>query len=244
MSVHPVTDLALSRRLERAEGRSNAAFVAARARLQPESGAAWQEIGEDVRHVRRRRLAAHADVRARPRRRRRRRHARRPRGVLRRPRRRRVPRGQPDGRRHAARAAPGARLSPRGAHHDPAPAARRRRAAGRRAAGGSGAARAPHRRERGRALGRRVGARLGRDARTRRLHARVRHDHRAGRGHRVLPRRVGGHARGHRRDGRARRRRAARRREHAARRGAAGARRARCSARGCATPPPSAATWR
>jgi GNAT superfamily N-acetyltransferase len=46
MTVHPVTDLALSRRLERAEGRSNAAFVAARARLQPHSGATWQEIGE------------------------------------------------------------------------------------------------------------------------------------------------------------------------------------------------------
>jgi len=38
------SDLALSRRLERAEGRSNANFVEARAELNPESGAAWIEV--------------------------------------------------------------------------------------------------------------------------------------------------------------------------------------------------------
>src|SRR5499426_403619 len=38
------SDLALSRRLERAEGRSNAEFVEARAKLFPESGAAWIEV--------------------------------------------------------------------------------------------------------------------------------------------------------------------------------------------------------
>ena len=40
-----VTDLALSRRLERAEARANVAFVEARARCAPEVGAAWREIG-------------------------------------------------------------------------------------------------------------------------------------------------------------------------------------------------------
>src|SRR5499426_1260442 len=38
------SDLALSRRLERAEARSNAEFVEARARLFPESGAEWIEV--------------------------------------------------------------------------------------------------------------------------------------------------------------------------------------------------------
>jgi GNAT superfamily N-acetyltransferase len=38
------SDLALSRRLERAEGESNARFVEARARLFPESGAGWIEM--------------------------------------------------------------------------------------------------------------------------------------------------------------------------------------------------------
>lgn len=37
------SDLDLARRLERAEGRANAEFVEARARLQPESGACWTE---------------------------------------------------------------------------------------------------------------------------------------------------------------------------------------------------------
>jgi hypothetical protein len=37
-------DLALARRLERAEGDANAKFVEARARLFPESGAAWMEV--------------------------------------------------------------------------------------------------------------------------------------------------------------------------------------------------------
>jgi len=40
----PFSDLALSRRLERAEGRSNADFVEARAKLFPESGAEWIEV--------------------------------------------------------------------------------------------------------------------------------------------------------------------------------------------------------
>lgn len=43
---HPVpfSDLSLARRLERAEGRSNADFVETRAELYPESGAEWIEI--------------------------------------------------------------------------------------------------------------------------------------------------------------------------------------------------------
>ena len=40
----PFSDLNLSRRLERAEGRSNAEFVEARAQLYPESGAEWIEV--------------------------------------------------------------------------------------------------------------------------------------------------------------------------------------------------------
>jgi len=40
----PFSDLSLSRRLERAEGRSNADFVEARAKLFPESGARWIEV--------------------------------------------------------------------------------------------------------------------------------------------------------------------------------------------------------
>src|SRR5262247_404389 len=40
----PFSDLTLSRRLERAEARSNADFVEARAKLFPESGAAWIEV--------------------------------------------------------------------------------------------------------------------------------------------------------------------------------------------------------
>src|SRR5215813_15034640 len=38
------SDLSLSRRLERAEGRGNADFVEARAKLFPESGAQWVEV--------------------------------------------------------------------------------------------------------------------------------------------------------------------------------------------------------
>ena len=41
----PFSDLALARRLERAEARSNADFVAARARVSPASGAEWIEVG-------------------------------------------------------------------------------------------------------------------------------------------------------------------------------------------------------
>lgn len=41
----PHCDEQLSRRLERTEGSSNAAFVTARAALQPQSGAAWQDFG-------------------------------------------------------------------------------------------------------------------------------------------------------------------------------------------------------
>lgn len=40
----PFSDLVLSRRLERAEGRSNADFVEARSRLFPDSGAQWIEV--------------------------------------------------------------------------------------------------------------------------------------------------------------------------------------------------------
>jgi GNAT superfamily N-acetyltransferase len=40
----PFSDLSLARRLERAEGRSNADFVEARAKLSPESGAEWIEV--------------------------------------------------------------------------------------------------------------------------------------------------------------------------------------------------------
>lgn len=40
---YPLSDLALSRRLERCEAKTNAAFVEARARLRPESGATWIE---------------------------------------------------------------------------------------------------------------------------------------------------------------------------------------------------------
>ena len=41
--IYPVADLALSRRLERCEGKTNAAFIDARARLSPETGAQWIE---------------------------------------------------------------------------------------------------------------------------------------------------------------------------------------------------------
>ena len=40
---HPLSDLTLARRLERAEGRSNADFVEARARVSPQVGATWIE---------------------------------------------------------------------------------------------------------------------------------------------------------------------------------------------------------
>src|SRR5262249_26186746 len=40
----PFSDLALSRRLERAEGRGNADFVEARAKFFPDSGAQWIEV--------------------------------------------------------------------------------------------------------------------------------------------------------------------------------------------------------
>lgn len=41
---HPVTDLALARRLERAEAAANAAFCLSRAARQPHSGATWQDF--------------------------------------------------------------------------------------------------------------------------------------------------------------------------------------------------------
>lgn len=41
---YPFSDLALSRRLEKTEGRSNVDFVEARARAFPESGACWLEV--------------------------------------------------------------------------------------------------------------------------------------------------------------------------------------------------------
>jgi GNAT superfamily N-acetyltransferase len=40
-----LTDVALARRLERAEGSANAAFVESRRRITPESGAEWCEVG-------------------------------------------------------------------------------------------------------------------------------------------------------------------------------------------------------
>ena len=43
MTDYPYADVSLSRRLERAEGRSNAAFVESRARLAPDVGATWIE---------------------------------------------------------------------------------------------------------------------------------------------------------------------------------------------------------
>jgi GNAT superfamily N-acetyltransferase len=42
--AYPLADLSLARRLEAAEGRANAAFVEARARLEPRVGAAWTMV--------------------------------------------------------------------------------------------------------------------------------------------------------------------------------------------------------
>jgi GNAT superfamily N-acetyltransferase len=42
--AYPLVDLSLARRLERTEASANAAFVTARAQLQPESGAMWTEV--------------------------------------------------------------------------------------------------------------------------------------------------------------------------------------------------------
>ncbi|HEX2076350.1 MAG TPA: GNAT family N-acetyltransferase [Longimicrobium sp.] len=42
--TYPLIDLSLARRLERTEASANAAFVATRARVQPESGATWTEV--------------------------------------------------------------------------------------------------------------------------------------------------------------------------------------------------------
>ena len=44
MTTELFADLALARRLERAEARSNASFVEAHARLRPEAGAEWIEV--------------------------------------------------------------------------------------------------------------------------------------------------------------------------------------------------------
>src|SRR5450631_2390872 len=44
MAADIFADLALARRLERAEARSNASFVEAHARLSPEAGAEWIEV--------------------------------------------------------------------------------------------------------------------------------------------------------------------------------------------------------
>ena len=41
----PLVDIALARRLERTEAHANAAFVESRARLEPEVGASWRDIG-------------------------------------------------------------------------------------------------------------------------------------------------------------------------------------------------------
>ncbi|MCU0617687.1 MAG: hypothetical protein MUD17_11490 [Gemmatimonadaceae bacterium] len=45
MTTHLLSDLALARRLERTEAHANAAFVEARAMLDPEVGATWRDIG-------------------------------------------------------------------------------------------------------------------------------------------------------------------------------------------------------
>lgn len=42
---YPFSDLSLARRLERTEARANASFVESRARLQPDTGAAWIDVG-------------------------------------------------------------------------------------------------------------------------------------------------------------------------------------------------------
>jgi hypothetical protein len=42
--VHPLSDIALARRLERAEGEAGARFVEARARLSPSGGACWTQV--------------------------------------------------------------------------------------------------------------------------------------------------------------------------------------------------------
>lgn len=42
--TYPLIDIELARRLERTEARASAAFVTARARLQPSSGATWTEV--------------------------------------------------------------------------------------------------------------------------------------------------------------------------------------------------------
>jgi len=44
-SAYPLCDAALARRLERTEAAASAAFVEARARLEPGSGATWTEVG-------------------------------------------------------------------------------------------------------------------------------------------------------------------------------------------------------
>lgn len=44
IAAHPLTDLKLARRLERAEGTANAAFVEARAQLDPAIGAQWIDV--------------------------------------------------------------------------------------------------------------------------------------------------------------------------------------------------------
>ena len=45
MQSYPLSDIELSRRLERAEAAANANFVEARAQIAPESGAAWIDLG-------------------------------------------------------------------------------------------------------------------------------------------------------------------------------------------------------
>jgi hypothetical protein len=49
----PSIDLALARRLERAEGAANAACVEARRDLHPHVGAAWMEVGASQGNARR-----------------------------------------------------------------------------------------------------------------------------------------------------------------------------------------------
>jgi GNAT superfamily N-acetyltransferase len=44
LEQHPVTDLALAQRLERAEAKASAAFVESRARVTPSAGAEWRDV--------------------------------------------------------------------------------------------------------------------------------------------------------------------------------------------------------
>ena len=59
---YPFADLALARRLERAEGHASRRFVEARARIEPESRAAFVEVAGAYVMFDGRGVASHADV--------------------------------------------------------------------------------------------------------------------------------------------------------------------------------------